>query len=147
MANYIAPGNYGFYLDNHEDYSDYPMQLNQQPEQKSPIWKGIKYGVLVGLFIVAVWFIWAVVVYRWSVARVSSIITEKYMFDNQDALGNDYLVSIDNVRFSPAKDRVWFVVHLKPKTHLKDIKDIDASYYCYTSEDQCKLTDKTCIIV
>jgi len=45
-----------------------------------------KYGLIIGLFIVVVWYIWAILIYRWSTDRLSNIVVKKYQMLNQNKL-------------------------------------------------------------
>ena len=131
----------------------YQQPSYQQPDSdttsiKYDIMNGIKYGVITGIFIILIWYVWAMYVYRWSNDRIENMIIDKYKNKITNEFNNTAFPSVSNMFVSPDRTLVTATLLIMNKKDRSIIRSENIEYSLITDETKCKPFNTTnCLLV
>jgi hypothetical protein len=101
---------------------------------------GIKYGLIGGLIVILLWYLWAAFVYRYSVERLSNLVLNKYKSMHSTTLE----LFIKDIQIG---DQVTATIGARDKIDPNKIDALnDKVSYRIGDIDSCRIYDFNCII-
>lgn len=103
-------------------------------------------GFGIALFIILIWYLWAILIYKWNFDRLGGLILVRYSAINQDQLTDDTYYDYTNVQLSADKSYVTATIRLKNKISQVVLKSENVKYNIKTDES-CTVIRFGCIEV
>ena len=108
----------------------------------SKILDGIKYGLILGLLVILVWWLWAFMIYKWSADRLGNLILAKYQAIHQSKLTEDTFFDYSNVVLAADYGSCSATISLKNKATQVVLS---SELVTYTITNDCTAIDLNCI--
>lgn len=127
--------------------NNYTNTLNNKLSIK--IIKSATYGFIIGVFVIVLWYLWAMFIYRWSPDRLSNIIIKKYQTLNQDKISANTYFKCVNIVVSDDKSTASCDMQLKNTITQNVLSSEHLVIKLATDESSCSelSIDVSCVLV
>lgn len=132
------------------DYYPPQVMITNPYTKMSALKSGLMYGTILGLFVVAVWWVWATTVYKWSISRIGGLMAAKYSALNQKLLtdNEDSYLSQENIVVAVDRTHATGTMVLTNNKTDQVLNREDVRYTLTTDPTECgQFSITKCILV
>lgn len=121
-----------------------PPMVEQQSMVSSSLY-GIKYGLIISLVVLLLWWTWAAFIYRYSDERLSDIVLNKFTMNNPPQI-DDKTQFFKVIHVLLKNNQINATIAIADKETQHVIRTINKAYNI-NSSDNCSIIDESCIVI